>query len=64
MPELYEHLNPMPFEAAVQMELELAEDLRALLRADPETTEYLLAALAAASHTSAGLRRLRQRETR
>ena len=30
MPELYEHLNPMPFEAAVQMELELAEDLRAL----------------------------------
>jgi hypothetical protein len=29
MPELYEHLNPMPFEAAIQMELELAEDLRA-----------------------------------
>lgn len=29
MPELYEHLNPMPFEAAAQMELELAEDLRA-----------------------------------
>ncbi len=29
MPELYAHLNPMPFEAAVQMELELAEDLRA-----------------------------------
>jgi hypothetical protein len=28
MPELYQHLNPMPFEAAVQMELELAEDLR------------------------------------
>jgi len=28
-PELYEHLNPMPFEAAAQMELELAEDLRA-----------------------------------
>jgi len=27
MPELYEHLNPMPFEAAVQMEAELAEDL-------------------------------------
>jgi len=23
MPELYEHLNPMQFEAAVQMELEL-----------------------------------------
>src|SRR2546421_13041996 len=29
MPELYEHLNPMPFKAAVQMEQELAEDLRA-----------------------------------
>jgi len=29
MPELYEHLNPMPFEAAVEMEAELAEDLRA-----------------------------------
>jgi hypothetical protein len=29
MPELYEHLNPMPFEAAVQMEVELAEELRA-----------------------------------
>jgi hypothetical protein len=29
MPELYQHLNPMPFEAAVQMERELAEDLRA-----------------------------------
>jgi hypothetical protein len=29
MSELYEQLNPMPFEAAVQMELELAEDLRA-----------------------------------
>ena len=29
MRELYEHLNPMPFEAAVQMEMELAEDLRA-----------------------------------
>jgi len=29
MPDLYEHLNPMPFEAAVQMELELAEELRA-----------------------------------
>lgn len=28
MPELYEHLNPMPYEAALQMELELAEDLR------------------------------------
>ena len=29
MPELFEHFNPMPFEAAVQMEAELAEDLRA-----------------------------------
>jgi hypothetical protein len=29
MPELDEHLNPMPFDAEVQMELELAEDLRA-----------------------------------
>ena len=29
MPELYAHLNPMPFEAAAQMENELAEDLRA-----------------------------------
>ena len=29
MPELYEHLNPMPFRAAAQMEIELAEDLRA-----------------------------------
>jgi predicted GIY-YIG superfamily endonuclease len=28
MPELYQHLNPMPFEAAVQMETDLAEDLR------------------------------------
>jgi hypothetical protein len=28
LPELYEHLNPMPFEAAAQMEKELAEDLR------------------------------------
>jgi hypothetical protein len=28
MPEFYEHLNPMPFEAAAQMEIELAEDLR------------------------------------
>jgi hypothetical protein len=25
---LYEHLNQMPFEAAVQMEMDLAEDLR------------------------------------
>lgn len=29
LPELFAHLNPMPFAAAVQMELELAEDLRA-----------------------------------
>jgi hypothetical protein len=29
LPELYAHLNPMPFEAAAQMEMELAEDLRA-----------------------------------
>jgi hypothetical protein len=28
LPELYVHLNPMPFEAAVQMEVDLAEDLR------------------------------------
>jgi hypothetical protein len=29
MPEFFEHLNPMPFEAAAQMEKDLAEDLRA-----------------------------------
>ena len=28
LPELYAHLNPMPFEAALQMEIDLAEDLR------------------------------------
>jgi hypothetical protein len=28
LPELYEHLSPMPFEAAAQMEKDLAEDLR------------------------------------
>jgi hypothetical protein len=28
LPELYEHLNPMPFEAAARMEQDLAEDLR------------------------------------
>jgi hypothetical protein len=28
LPELFEHLNPMPFEAAAQMEKDLAEDLR------------------------------------
>lgn len=26
--KLYEHLNPMPYEAAVQMERDLTEDLR------------------------------------
>jgi hypothetical protein len=29
MPELYKHLNPMPFEAAAQMEKDLSEDLHA-----------------------------------
>jgi len=28
LPELFEHLNPMPFEAAARMEMDLAEDLR------------------------------------
>lgn len=28
LPELYRHLNPMPYEAAVHMEKDLAEDLR------------------------------------
>ena len=28
LPELYAHLNPMPLEAAVQMEKDLAEDSR------------------------------------
>jgi hypothetical protein len=28
LPELYAHLNPMPFDAATQMEKDLAEDLR------------------------------------
>ena len=28
LPELYTDLNPMPYEAAVQMEKDLAEDLR------------------------------------
>src|SRR5262245_815029 len=28
LPELFAHLNPMPFEAAAQMEKDLAEDLR------------------------------------
>ena len=28
LPELYTHLNPMPYEAAAQMEKDLTEDLR------------------------------------
>lgn len=28
LPELFAHLNPMPFESAAQMEKDLAEDLR------------------------------------
>jgi hypothetical protein len=28
LPELYAHLNPMPYEAALKMEVDLAEDLR------------------------------------
>jgi hypothetical protein len=28
LPELFEHLNPMPFDAAVAMEKDLADDLR------------------------------------
>ena len=28
LPELYAHLNPMPYEAAAEMEKDLAEDLR------------------------------------
>ena len=28
LPELFEHLNPMPYEHAVQMEKDVAEDLR------------------------------------
>jgi hypothetical protein len=28
MPGMYEHLNPMPYEAAAQMEKELAEELK------------------------------------
>ena len=28
LPELFEYLNPMPYEAAAQMEKDLAEDLR------------------------------------
>ena len=29
LPEMYEHLNPMPYEHAAQMERDLADDLRA-----------------------------------
>lgn len=29
LPELYEHLNPMPYAAAAQMEKDLTDDLRA-----------------------------------
>ena len=29
MPELFAHLNPMPYDAAIEMEKGLAEDLRA-----------------------------------
>jgi hypothetical protein len=29
LPELFQHLNPLPYEAAVQMEVDLAADLRA-----------------------------------
>ena len=28
LPELFAHLNPMPYDAAVSMEMDLAEDLR------------------------------------
>ncbi len=28
LPELFEHLNPMPYDVAVEMEAGLAEDLR------------------------------------
>ena len=28
LPELYHHLNPMPYEAAAKMEVDLADDLR------------------------------------
>jgi hypothetical protein len=30
LPKLYAHLNPMPYEAAAQMEKDLADDLRRL----------------------------------
>lgn len=29
LPELFEHLNPMPYDAALRMEADLADDLRA-----------------------------------
>jgi len=28
LPDLFQHLNPMPFDAAAQMEKDLTEDLR------------------------------------
>jgi hypothetical protein len=28
IPEFYEHLNPMPYQAAAEIERDLAEDLR------------------------------------
>ena len=28
LPELYEHLNPMPYDKALRMEVELADSLR------------------------------------
>ena len=29
LPDLFDYLNPMPYDAAVRMEMDLAEDLRA-----------------------------------
>jgi hypothetical protein len=49
MPELYEHLNPMPFEAAAQMEKDLTEDLRADSYTVTGGTEKPLARRASAS---------------
>jgi hypothetical protein len=59
MPELYEHLNPMPFEAAVQMEMELAEDLRAagyVVQADTDVDDKLTVRVA----TIAGLLKVKE----
>jgi hypothetical protein len=44
MPELYEHLNPMPFEAAVQMETDLADELRTAeytVKSEPVSSQKL-----------------------